>query len=270
MMSEARLDPTDAETGIRWIVTNKSNLNTQKNYLSALIYWAKQNGLEKTGLETYRAKLKEITDELEERAKDQKLSEKEEAKYLTWPKILEGCTKAYDDVSLPDADKLLLAFYTELPPLRLDYANLVVYTEVPPEGTKGNYVVSMKRGSYIRINNHKTFKRYGSIQNNLPASLSRRLRLFLKMNPGTTTLFTMNEQALSKKLQRLFKKYAGKPLGASMLRHSYISHFLSAAPSYRKCQDLAKAMGHSLQLQLYYRRLCVASSDSSSSESESE
>jgi hypothetical protein len=257
-LSDAGLDPLVPEGVVAWVLANKKTENTQKNYLTSAIAWVKAlpDGKEKeAALKMYREKVKELAEINLGRYMDQTLTEREAAKYLKWSEILAGVQKAYADRDCLDSDKLLMAMYTEMPPIRLDYANLEVFIDSVPEGTKTNYVVLKDSGSYVTINDYKTAKKHGPIKNALPESLTKRLKLYLAGHPEDKILFPGSSAVLGERITRLFKKYCGKAIGSSVLRHSYISDFLSRAPSYRQCEELSHKMGHTVQLQTFYRRL---------------
>jgi hypothetical protein len=255
ILEAAKVDPLKHEETLKWMAENRPTISTQKNYLAAVVHWVRKMEGSEAALAAYRARMTELQEKIINAYKDQELTEREKSKYLEWPKIAEAYTKALEDATLLDSDKLLMGFYTQLPPLRLDYCNIAVYHKAAPKDASGNYVVVKKKGSFVHISEHKTAKKNGTIENVLPDAFGRRLRLYLKSNEGTTHLFQMDEKTMSKRICRLMNKYAGKPLGPSMLRHSYISHFLDSAPSLRACEELAKNMGHSVMLQQYYRRL---------------
>jgi hypothetical protein len=257
-MSEAGLDPLVPEGVIAWVCANKKTENTQKNYLTSAIAWTKAlpDGKEKeAALKMYREKVKELSDINTGRYMDQTLTEREATKYMKWSEILKNVQKAYADRDCLDSDKLLMAMYTELPPVRLDYSNLQIFIESVPTDTKTNYVVLKDKDSYVTINDYKTAKKHGPITNALPESLEKRLRLYLAGHPEDKILFPGTDHALGERITRLFKKYCGRAIGSSVLRHSYISDFLSHAPSYRQCEELSHKMGHTVQLQTFYRRL---------------
>lgn len=270
IMKRDGVNPVDAEKTIAWVCENKKAETTQKNYLCSIQYWLRgTEGAETAGKE-YRKKIKELADKITERYKDQALTKKEEKNYTTWNTILEHSEKILKDASLPDMDKLLIALYTLLPPVRLDYCNLAVYDTAPTED-KGNYVVINDTEAYVRINEHKTAKKYGALQNSMPKKLARRFRVFKEFNPDVEVLFEMSEKALAKRIERLFRKYsAGKKIGVCVLRHSYISHFLDSAPGLRECTALAKKMGHSATLQQYYRRLDKKDASSTEEDTDSD
>ena len=253
-MKRDSLDPLQAEACIAWICANKKALTTQKNYLCSIQYWLREKEHAEEARTAYRKKIKELAEAIVERYKDQELSAKEEKTFLEWNTVQEYAEKILKDVGLPDLDKLLVAFYTLLPPVRLDYCNLALYDTKPSED-KGNYVVINDTEAYVRINEHKTAKKYGALQNKLPKRLVRRIRVFRELNPDVNVLFQFTEKGLARRIARLFRRYTEKEIGVCVLRHSYISHFLEGAPGLRECNALAGQMGHSATLQQYYRRL---------------
>lgn len=266
IMTDAGVDPYDFEKTINWIQTNKKALSTQKNYLCSVQYWLRGHENVEKACGEYRKKIRDLADQILEAYKSQELSEREKQKYESWDVLKGYAEKILNDVTVLDYDKILIGLYTFLPPVRLDYCNLRLYTE-KPETDAGNYIVCNKTECYVRLNDHKTSKKYGALENKIPKVLARRIRLFMKSNPEVTVLYEFSEKVLHKRIERLFRKYTEKRIGVCVLRHSYISWFLDRAPSLKKCEALAKQMGHSTMLQQYYRR--IRSEDSSSSESSS-
>jgi hypothetical protein len=267
-MTDANVDPYKSKDTIDWIMSNKKALTTQKNYLCSVQYWLRGHADVEEICKEYRKKIKELADLITEGYKTQELTEREAKKYETWDVICDWSDKLLADVSVLDTDKIMVGLYTLLPPVRLDYCNLRLFDKKPEED-KGNYAVINKEEAYVRLNEHKTAKTYGALQMTLPKKLARRIRLFMKANPEVRVLFEMNEKAFGKRLARIFAKYTDKHIGVCVLRHSYISSFLDKAPSLKKCEALAKMMGHSTTLQQYYRRL-RKEGDISSSESDTE
>lgn len=269
IMKRADVDPKDPVKTIAWICENKTAPTTQKNYLCSVQYWLRESPDAETARAEYRKKIKELADVILERYKDQELTEKEAKNFLEWKVIQKYAEEILKDVGLVDMDKLLVAFYTLLPPVRLDYCNLALYDEKPTED-KGNYVVINDTEAYVRINEHKTAKKYGALQNKLPKRLVRRIRVFMELYPDQKVLFPMSEKTLARKLARIFRRYTDKDVGVCLLRHSYISHFLEGAPGLRECDALARQMGHSATLQQYYRRLRRGEVSTTESDTESD
>ena len=61
----------------------------------------------------------------------------------------------------------------------------------------------------------------------------------------------------SQTLTGAFKKPTAKMISVDILRHSYISDFLSKSRSDKEKNDVATRMGHSEKLQSRYRRLDI-------------
>ena len=262
------INPADTTATMEYIKSMKS-LNTQKTYVVSILKWIAEDPAMESQRTFYREKVKEMNTASLEFYKDQKLSEAEKTKYADWPYILETAKQLYADPYVGDDDKLLVALYTELAPVRVDYTNLRIL-RAPPTPDEGNYVVLRRKNPYIKLNNHKTAK-YGAIMNKLPAALKRRFMEYARDHPTETTLFEMEENAMSKRITRIFRRYSDKKIGVNILRHSFISHFLSKAPSLRDMEDLAARMGHSVALQQLYRKMKdEKSSGDSSSDSDSD
>lgn len=261
------INPADTDKTMEYIKSMKS-MNTQKTYIVSVLKWIADDPALETQRTFYREKVREMNASLLDTYKDQKLSETEKKKYADWPFILETAKQLYADPYVGDDDKLLVALYTELPPVRVDYTNLRVL-RAAPSTDEGNYVVLRRKNAYIKLNNHKTAK-YGAIVNKLTPALKRRFMEYARDHPTTTTLFEMEENAMSKRITRIFRRYSDKKIGVNILRHSYISHFLSKAPSLRDMEDLATRMGHSIALQQLYRKMKDEKGSESSSDSDSD
>jgi hypothetical protein len=254
IMKNASVDPMNTETTTAWILENKKAKTTQKNYFSALQYWLKPLDGSETQRTFYRNKIRELATEIIDHYESQQLSEREAVKFAPWSEIQTFVKKILENVDVLDVDKLLIRFYIEMPPVRLDYSNLAIHKSAPTED-KGNYIVVYKSSTYVVINDHKTSKTYGALRKTLPAPLARSVRLFLKLNPEMTVLFPYSQKSLGKRIVRIFKTATDKYIGVGVLRHSYVSDFLSKAPSLKACRALARDMGHSVLLQQHYRRL---------------
>jgi hypothetical protein len=224
---------------------------TLKTYYSAIIYAI---GKENPSAHLYRKEIKDVTESVKSVAKEQKLSEKEEKKYLPWSDIIKATNEIVRNPSISDMDKLLVQFYTSMPPVRADYANLEIVKRKTDKAT-GNYIQIMKSGSIIRINQHKTSKTYGAIVKEVPDQLAKKLYQYTVINPSLKVLFPMTENALGKRVQKLYKNQTGKEIGITALRHSYISGMRKNDMSLKDKEWIAKEMGNSLSEQELYRKI---------------
>lgn len=169
--------------------------------------------------------------------RENKLTEKEEKVYLPWRNILD-----LEDKILREGDRENIAIfylYTQIPPRRLsDYNKL----KIDSDGS--NYINPIN--FTITINNYKTAKTYGKFKINPPPKLRKALRDLIGEREGY--LFSQN-QPFSKKIKTIFG------VGVNILRHSFISDFLSKNPSQKKKLDIARQMAHSVDTQSMYNRI---------------
>jgi len=224
---------------------------TLKTYYSAIIY---SIGKENPSADLYRKEIKDVTESVKSVAKEQTLSEKEEKKYLPWSDIINATNEIVRNPSISDMDKLLVQLYTYMPPVRSDYANLEIVKRKTDKAT-GNYIQIMKSGAMIRINDHKTSKTYGALIKEVPKQLAKKLYQYTIINPSLKVLFPMTENALGKRIQKLYKNQTGKEIGITALRHSYISDMRKNDLPLKDKEWIAKEMGNSLSEQELYRKI---------------
>lgn len=272
IMKDAGLSVMNPAETIKWINETKKSESTRKSYLCSAIHEIKQmtpTDATRAAHEEYRKIVHDYSMRLSEKMKDQKLSEAESKKFVDWKTIVASTQKLYDDKSALMEHKLLAAFYTMIPPVRADLGNLQIYKKDPMLTTE-NYVVVRNKDAFLKINNYKNDKIYGALVSPIPKQLVSMIRAHLKKNPTALKLFPYNDKELSRQVINLFTCLTGKAVGISMLRHSYITDFLSKAPSFRDAEELAKRMGHSVAIQTFYRRLEEkgGSKDESSSDSD--
>jgi hypothetical protein len=174
-----------------------------------------------------------------------------------------GSTLTFTDIErvrdeLPDdsIDKLLLGFYTYIPPVRADFFS----TELVKSGVNAsypNYIEYDDNKSYMVITDFKTKDVYESIEYQLPSELHRLLSESLKSQPRQFLFVnkfgncfkrkTFSDWA-SKRLSDLFQKQ----FTLTMFRHIYISG-LDIDTSGADLLDISNKMGHSITQQMLYR-----------------
>lgn len=176
---------------------------------------------------------------------------------------LSGVTLKLNDLtqirdSLPDGsiDKLLIGFYTHIPPVRADYfaTQILPFDQHP---TEPNYLFHNTEQTRLVLTDFKTSKTYHDITHDLPPELHRQLTLSLAASPRSYLFvnkhghpFTRNgfTRWASDRLYSIFKK----GLTITMLRHIYISSLdLNSPPSY--LQTIGRQMGHQISQQMLYK-----------------
>lgn len=215
--------------------------------------------------------------------REQKMSEKEKTNWITWKEVEDFFESYYLDyryllmkkaiISAQDKEQfqrlVLLAIFTQQPPRRSSaYENMKMETEksykLVEADTKYNYLVIGTNSVYFVFNNYKTSGTYGQqiipiekceSSNGKRNKLIRILKTYKSlMAPTTNFLFShiqdpttsLNADAISKKLKKIFMTYKKKAIGSSMLRHIYISHKYSDPKLTLADKDkIAECMGHS-------------------------
>jgi hypothetical protein len=173
-----------------------------------------------------------------------------------------GSSLLFNDVlqirdSLDDGsiDKLLLGFYTYIPPVRADFfaTQLLHFGEIP---TYPNHIFYNSDRSHLVITDYKTSPMYKSIEYDLPSDLHKQLLLSLSKYPRTF-LFSNNDTCFTRKT---FSEWATKRLTTifkkeftlTMFRHIYISSLDQNTPA-EHLFDISKKMGHSITQQMLYK-----------------
>jgi integrase len=217
--------------------------STKKGYLVAL-----HNN---TKLDAYREAFKTLSVAINEVVVLQEKTEKEKARWLDWPDIAAAGLKALNDKCLPIGERLLMGLYTQTPPARSDYTNVLV-TSKPTTQTTG-CVVDLSANT-CTIYSHKTTKSVGAIVHPLPPSLVAVLRDFLGDLESRVLFEGLSPSAQGRRLKRAFQRHTGKDLNINLLRHSYITEQNKGHPFLLEKTEAAQAMGHSVAMDELYRR----------------
>lgn len=159
---------------------------------------------------------------------------------------------------LPDAsiEKLLLGFYTYIPPVRSDYfaTQILNFGETP---TYPNHIFHNSTKSYLKITDFKTSNLYKSIEYELPDELHRQLVLSLAQNPRKFLFQNKDGKPFSRSR---FSTWAGlkltiifrKEFTLTFFRHIFISTIdFNTSPA--KLLEISNKMGHSLTQQMLYK-----------------
>jgi hypothetical protein len=152
-------------------------------------------------------------------------------------------------------EKLLIAFYILVPPVRADHyaTQILKFGEIP---SQPNYIFFSDSKSYLKITDFKTAQVYKSIEYDLPPELHTQLSLSLQLSPRKYLFASesgkpFNRDSFSKwasmKLLHTFKK----ELTLTMFRHIYIANLdLNSSPEI--LFEISRKMGHSLTQQMLY------------------
>jgi len=149
-------------------------------------------------------------------------------------------------------NRILGGMVTQMEPLRLDYARLLIN---PAEGYAGNYLRLGKtaKASELVVQKHKTAKTYGALRRTLIGPLFHLLHEWNIAHPGSLFL-NITESGLSHKISSLFKKYAKTKITMNDIRHSYITEARKGDRTKKEVEVISNALGHSVSMNMDYRR----------------
>jgi len=235
--------------------------STQKKYIHSVRLKVKDN---EEAYNEYTKAYNLLSEELNKEQGDNKLTAEE---VKNWVHI-DVLTHLYKQVKDPRA-KALIALYTLIPPRRRGMA--VSLTLANSKISKGNlnYLVVNKSllPSKIILNNYKTSETYGQYIINLTGRTNKILRDILKNHivenkieynkpvfPNTKGDY-MKPDNMSLEFKNIFKTLVNKDITFNLVRHIWISYFLSTPTTINEKKDLALKMGHSVAVQDTYKRI---------------
>ena len=151
-------------------------------------------------------------------------------------------------------DKLLVSLYVDIPPIRLDYANVKIVDklkDIPDWDDLQNYYAM--RENTIVLRDYKTKRNYGEYKYKLLPKhkalikkiVSDTRQKYLFINPTTTLPYSNNKFGVY--LTGIFKKYYDKPISLLDLRHIYASHYSIEEYGLEKVKEVAGRMLHSAE-----------------------
>lgn len=257
----------DADKSIAWIMRSYGSGDaSKKNMIAAVLAVFKHN----KGLDIeldkahgkWRAAYEELSGRLDERYKTNRPSEKQHVGYVPFAEIVAMRER------LPEGsmDRLLLAMYTMIRPLRGDFGKVRIYSggRMPAaDKLEDNYIRLSGSANVIVLNEYKTAKHNGEYRRPLPpplvaeikASLEKRPRdyLFVKGDGTPYELGNSYVRYANNTLKRLF----GCPLTLSLIRHSFISSLDFNTLSIAEKEEIAGDMAHTVNMQDKYRFVFV-------------
>ena len=187
---------------------------------------------------------------------------KQEDRFISWDKIIEFRDLYKEDMK--PVQRILMALYTYIPPLRLDFTPMRIVEDTPDVLEAGtNYYVTGGPVPHFLLHSYKTHKVYGDKVIPIPHTLKAELDLWVE--EGQVWLFGDEKpwapESLSNAVKRIFKKYHGMDTGVNTLRHSYATMFHAGQKPLNELQAAAGAMLHSPMMSMAYRHPSLEDSD---------
>lgn len=238
--------------------------STLKSYLSAVLAIFRHNpGLMEQHKELrtkwYEA-FQEVHARIDERYRHNQPTQKQKDVYVPFSDIIAARNK----LDIGSEDKLLLSFYTYLPPLRCDFNHVRIYrgniNESDPT-IETNYIhlrPSSIGPSYLILGEFKTQKSFPDYKKELPEELTKELRKSLELEPRNYLFIDRNGRPFHPKsyiqwANRIFARVLGKRMTVSMIRHSFINSLDFNKLTVAEKEQIAKDMAHSVTTQDRYR-----------------
>tara|TARA_R110000765_G_scaffold157089_2_gene260196 strand:+ start:894 stop:1838 length:945 start_codon:yes stop_codon:yes gene_type:complete len=277
-----KLDTDDSFDSIdKWLVgknvervinlLGEMKITTRKNYLAAVIVaLTTDKDKYEAPLKEYREYLDIIVEEYNTQMKTQKKSKTQEENWASMDELKEivsGYKKEIRKLDLANKETwsnkeynlyqmyLVGLLYTELPPVRLDYSNMLLITETDYKKLKekdNNYLVLVSRNKkYFSLGSYKTEDKYGVHIIEIPSIINSVINKFLQHNDSgyfltNTQRNVLSDNGLTKLLNKVFAA-TGKKISSTMIRHVYLSEKYDARNG--EMEKDAAAMLHSVGTQ---------------------
>ena len=261
MIQEIKTDLYDILTHpkiyLEWIHQHSTSLQTQKSYISAILAVFKhtpdmKKNEQKYYYEWYQG-FKQVHEEIDKRYKTNEPSDKQKDAYVSFEEII----KKRNELKKGSKERLLLALYTYLPPLRSDFNEVYIYIKAPEKIEHDNYI-TLYNTPLLVLNEYKTVRKKDIFQKELPEELVTEIKESLKEDPREWLFMDRNEQpyrvnSYNRWVNRTLKKLFNKPLTISLIRHSYINSLDFNKLSVIEKENIAKDMAHTVNTQDRYR-----------------
>ena len=258
-------DRTDVD-GLLDLLNSFENVNSRISYFTAVIGSRKHSQTFARALQDNFESINNAYVELlasnKETIKTEVKSEREKAAWVDWKDILKQTPKAPKSNEVMTQEQVLLAMYTLIPPVRLDYHALSIVQH--PATTQGNYLsINNKNKMTLILTEYKTSETYGDATIVLPVRLCKIINNYLESFPKKKYLFSpknslekpfKSAETFGVYIRDTLKAIFEKPLGIDILRHSYITWLKRNDVSLAKKKKAAMVMGHSLETQEAYRK----------------
>ena len=249
-------------------------LPTRKNYISAIIVALSVHPVEnKTILTKYRNHLDGIATEYNNIINSQEKSEKLSKNWTTMEELKKVVSKLKRDIRERGIEKketwnnkemelyqkyLVGSLYTDMAPVRNDYANMDVIKFKDYDKLKNknkNYLVLVgNKKRFLSLGAYKTSDVYGVKTIQINPIINKIITKWLQHNK--TGFFLINKQkkalsenSLTKLLNKIFES-TGKSISSTIIRHIYLTQLYGKVN--KEKEETANAMMHSVSTQNDY------------------
>lgn len=258
-------------------------------YICAILWYCKKFKIKNESVNNLRTKMIGIKMMVQNDYKKNKLSAVQKKNYADWDTEI---LPTYEKIkkSNKTEDILLLSMWILIPPRRIEDFVKMRYIEkenidVPPEriiwfddekynrykynikdvknhsdfceekDTRENFYIKTSCGSFFWFKKFKTDSSLGFTYISIREDLDKIIQQYIiekKIKPNDI-LININRNALTARLIYIFQRELGKKVGASMLRHSFLTYLDKKNDmTYDDRERISIAMGHGIIQQLMY------------------
>lgn len=250
-------------------IMNTYSLNYKKSLINSVLSALKVKPQGEL-LDEYVKLFQQVSDEIDKTPKN-KLNEKQKEAYMEWDDVLKIKSNLMSKINKRESklnkmsdviDYFILSLYTDIPPRRnKDYTDMVIVKEWNDNMDKDLNYLDMKNKRLV-FNNYKTAKTYGQqvIDFKDNDEFNKALKLYLRQRGIKTLkkgeqrpfLITTRGTPLTSgiMLNRTLNRIFGRSIGATMLRHIYLTN--KYGKTLNEMKNDAMEMGHSLNEQREY------------------
>lgn len=253
---------------VKEVIEKKPNLNTQKTMYATLITLLKHHpSPEKTPIDDYRAIMNELINEVNKQKENGEYNDKQKNSLLKMADIIEKRDSYLDgmkefNTTPSNWDKLvnhlILSLYTSgIPPRRNEYYLMRIISNKKKINPRENFLLWNKNDKKFIYNVYKTSKTYGRQEIDITdPKLIETIKHYLKHrkilvdNPENDFFlvrFNGDKLKNSNDITRRLNSIIGRRIGASMLRHIYLTEKYGQIKN--EMEQDAEEMGHSVATQ---------------------
>jgi len=251
-----------------WAKIEDKSANTRKNYLAALVKLLRMMPTNDTNTELIKIYTEKMNKEIENTKPTQEYNEKQKANLMSMAEIdnirdtmLEGIRPSeftnkvnYNLLT----DHLILCLYTMMPPRRNEFYDMRIATKAGDLDDTHNWLLWSKGKKEFVLSRYKTAKTYGVQREAIPPALQKVIANYLKyrgeiaLSDNDRLLVRYGNQNLenSNDITRTLNRILKKKIGASMLRHIYLTEKYGKVIKMMSAD--ADALGHSVEQQREY------------------
>jgi len=245
-IGETLMTPRDFSIHIEKILKYIDGINVRmkRPAIAAIVSLLKEPTVDKDTekvIQRYSDALSLASKELNDIEDDQEMTDRQKEAYLPWPEILkiyeklkqhaEPLWKIKPDYITGDIFEILqyyvlLSCYVLIPPRRaLDYAVFKIRDYDTSHESKDNYMVEVRGRPYFVFNTYKNAKRLGSQKFEIPLELKKIINKWKTLNLSDFLLMNSKKKPIhATRINKMLGDIFKKNIGASLLRHSYLTH----------------------------------------------